>query len=317
MSEIIEDKNSEKEVITTKELNDYLESIIPIILEKRTALKKRITPFFVITIMAVLTIFHFDFMQKEMITFSDITIINGITIDSPRILVIYIFSILIWVLLVGFGVIYYQLITMMKQLRDIIENSSCKTEGIKDILLAIVKDAYLVDAVIGFYYKKTGLITRIISVIVILAFVSFIATGEYITLITISAFSSWIGYFLFIFYSVMYIIFCNKLAKLDNKYVSNIFTQFTKKLANEEETEDKKNGNSLAFLVCLFIFCSLISSFLNFSALVQYKELNKGESINFFKNKIEYGKANIFGFSEDFTNIKYIKKIDDNSSSLK
>jgi hypothetical protein len=281
------------------------------------------------TIISVLTIFHFDFLNQNVIKFHNISIINGIEVDSPRILVIYSLSILLWVFILMFGVSYYKLVKKTKELRDIVEyKTKYTTKHIKEILLISIKDSsYVVDAVVGFYYPM-GPATKIISIIVIIAFVIFIAVGQFITIITISAFNLWIGGLLFFFYLTMYSIFLYRLPRLycDKRtlkdtlkyYKLSSFLSFNwlRKLISDDGTKldvTQKNDNDnseinnttknikqeevskkLHFVTIVFILLICVSTYFNLFGVIKF---NNNFQL-FDDKKISYTKSDFWIFTD-------------------
>lgn len=259
-------------------------SVVPAYLEKRRALKRNITPYFLVTIIAALTIFDFG-VGQDIVAFNSLSFFgDGLIINSPRVVVFFCLVILIWVLFVRFGVLYYQMIEFSNDLVNRVNKLGTVPE--KELYLHVAKDAYIVDAILIHYHQlghsKKIWIHKIIAYFVILAFVTWIAAGQYLTIIAASSVDSMFGVLLLIFYSIYYALFIVKLINTNVEYESGV-----------EVGDQSKSKVWKIALVALFVTTSTISTILNGAGWVQFRA-TRSEGVSEFNNKICYEKFSIF-----------------------
>lgn len=209
---------------------EILKITLPPLTEKRNTLPKNVVPYFITTTVAVLTLFDFG-QRDELVTFEKFEIFGGVSINSPRLLVIYILSLFVWVYFIRFGVKFYQSLddtclliraTKLVQLNTVEENTTFLA-----LLKNVTRDAYLVDAILIFYQKTipdfAGVVRYILAGAVAAAFILFIGIGQFVTMLSVTIVEPIVGVILWIVYLSFYVIFIVNLYGYDiGEYTGNI-----------------------------------------------------------------------------------------------
>lgn len=236
---------------------DIITTALPSLIEKNRAILRNVPPFFILCIAIFSTVYDVG-LSKEVFQGKVPYISGWIDFGSAKSSFIVIGSLVLWILFVRFGVLYYQVIEITNLVID--ELDALKKEGYVGhyrIYNHIISSNYLIVLYLSLIANRgdSSHLKQWVAILTLVMFLLFIAIGQHLTLVAAAPFGHVASWSFFILYFAYYLLFGIKTLYLYNSSKSSIERTLYNKAA-------------------LAIFMAAMCASTIFNAFTIYKHLN-------------------------------------------